>query len=94
MDIHFEKFRKTFSKPLLAKFDKRYAASSRIDDFFRGKDLTMLTDDKGRVMRVYIGKRTSSGNIAGDYYIRQVKASNGDLITQSHWDKKGTVSGK
>jgi len=94
MEINFEKFRKTFSKTLLAKLDKVYPASSRIDDSFRGNELTMITNAQGQVMRLYIGKRMPGGNIAGEYYIRQVKAMEGESIKSSHWDKKGKVTGK
>ena len=94
MEANFERIRKTFSEKLLAKLDKIYPASSRIDDSFRGNELTMITNALGQVMRVYIGKRMPGGNIAGEYYIRQVKAMEGDTIKSSHWDNKGKVTGK
>ena len=94
MEANFEKIRKTFSKDLLTKLDKIYPASSRIDDNFRGNELTMITNTLGQVMRLYMGKRMPNGNIAGDYYIRQVKVMEGDTIKSSHWDKKGKVTGK
>jgi hypothetical protein len=94
MEHNFERIRKTFSKSLLSKLEKTYAPSSRIDDHFRGNDITMLTNEFGQVMRLYIGKRMPAGNISGEYYIRQVKAKEGDVITLSHWDNKGKVTGK
>jgi hypothetical protein len=91
---NLEKIRKTISISLQNKLNKLYPPSSRIDDQFRGIDITFITNERGEVMHLYIGRRMSGGDISGEHYVRQVKQRENNAISKSHWDNKGKVSGK
>ena len=90
----FEKIRKGLSKTLEAKLNKKYPPSSKIDDQFKGNDITFYTNEFGEPFNLFIGKRNDKGNIVGEFYSRRVKKREGEKIIQSHWDNQGKVTGK
>jgi hypothetical protein len=78
---------------LEAKLAKLYSPSETIQDHFRGKDLTFITDKAGWAVTLYIGKRNQDGTIAGERYARRIQYStDGETIIKSHWDFKGKVT--
>ena len=78
---------------LEAKLAKPQAASARIDDNFRGKDITFITDKAGQAITLFIGKRNSDGSITGERYVRHLQyAPDGVSVLKSHWDNKGKVT--
>lgn len=88
-----EKFSKGIGKDLEAKLNKRYAVSSRIDDVFRGNDITFFTNEYGEPVTLFIGSRREDGNIVGECYVRRIKERNETKIIKSHWDNKGKIKG-
>jgi hypothetical protein len=81
------------STKLEAKLNKRYEPSSRIDEVYKGNDITFVTNERGEPVTLFIGKRGSDGAIAGERYVRTIKRStDGENIQHSHWDLKGKVS--
>jgi hypothetical protein len=78
---------------LEAKLAKTYAAAAKIEDNFRGKDITFITDKTGQAITLFIGKRNPDGSITGERYARRLQyAPDGVTITKSHWDFKGKVT--
>ncbi len=51
--------------PLLKKLNKIYTPSSRVDEIFKGNDITFITNSLGEPVTLYIGKRGGNGNIKG-----------------------------
>jgi hypothetical protein len=93
--LNLEKFKKSsVGKALEAKLNKKYPASSHIDDSFKGKDITMITNENGYPVTLFIGKRKDNGQIAGESYYRRIKKTENGMIKQSHWDKQGKIYGK
>lgn len=92
--LNKEKFRKGLSAALEKKLNKKYPPSSRIDDVFKGNDISFITNSDGEPVTLYIGKRREDGNISGELYSRRIKKRENGLITDSHWDNQGKVSGK
>src|SRR4051794_23551194 len=88
-----EKFHKGIGKDLEAKLNKRYLASSRIDDIFRGNDITFFTNEFGEPVTLFIGARREDGNIVGECYVRRIKERDNTKIIKSHWDNKGKIKG-
>ena len=79
------------SQKLIAKLSKHYAPQTRIDEAFRGKDMTFITNDRGEPVLLFIGTRQADGTIRGERYARRiVRGSDGSLM-KSHWDNKGKV---
>ena len=81
------------SQDLEKKLAKPFPPQSRIDDSFRGNDLTIITDENGDAISLFIGKRNPDGSIRGERYSRKLvrEAGTGRLL-KSHWDLKGKVS--
>lgn len=75
------------------KLNKRYPPSSRIDEVFRGNDLTFVTNEQGEPVTLFIGKRRPDGAIVGERYVRTIKRQpDGTAVQHSHWELKGKVS--
>ena len=69
---------------------KTYEPSSRIDKNFNGKDITMITNEDGEPIRLYLGRRKENGEITGEKFVRKEKLVQG--IKKTHWENKGRVS--
>ncbi len=81
------------SKKLEEKLSKTYEAKTRIDDVFKGNDITFITNELGEPVTLFIGKRGDEGAIKGERYVRTiVRSEDGSNIVKSHWDNKGRVS--
>jgi hypothetical protein len=75
------------------KLNKVYAPSSRIDEVFHGHDITMITNENGEPIHLFIGKRNDDGSIRGEHYARRIQREPGsERIVKSHWDNKGKVT--
>lgn len=75
------------------KLSKIYEPSSRIDDEFRGNDITFITNEKGEPVTLFIGKRREDGSIHGERYVRRIKQrTEQGTIEKSHWECKGKVT--
>ncbi|WMJ74216.1 hypothetical protein RCC89_13715 [Cytophagaceae bacterium ABcell3] len=83
--------RRLFGERLEKKLERKYAPCVRIDETFRNNDVTIVTNEQGLPVTLYIGKRNEDGSIKGDRYVRQIsKMSSGE--TKSHWERKGKVN--
>ena len=81
------------SAKLEEKLSKVYEPSSRIDDHFKGNDITFITNERGEPVTLFIGKRRSDGAINGERYVRTIKRqADGVSVQSSHWDLKGKVA--
>ena len=93
MNNNIEKLKKSgLGSLLIKKLEKIYQPSRRIDDVFKGNDITFITNEKGEPVTLYIGKRLENGVIKGDLFIRKIVRSPEGQILKSHWDNKGKVS--
>jgi hypothetical protein len=72
------------------KLRKTYEPSARIDDVFKGLDLTFTTNAQGEPVTLFLGKRRPDGTIVGERYVRTIKRRPGSQeVAASHWDLKG-----
>lgn len=74
------------------KLGKPFPPDSRVDETYRGKDLTIMTNENGEAVTLFIGKRSEGGSIKGERYVRQITRNDDGSIRKSHWDCKGKVS--
>jgi len=91
--LNREKIRRTLSKILEAKLNKKFRPQTRYDATFRGNDITYYTNELGEPVTLFIGERQKDGNIKGEYYTRTIKHGEGEKVIKSHWDNKGKVKG-
>lgn len=81
------------SPKLEEKLSKIYPAKTKVDDVFKGNDITFITNELGEPVTLFIGKRGEDGAIKGERYVRKiVRSEDGSKILKSHWDNKGKVS--
>lgn len=79
-------------EPILKIINKLYEPSSMITLTFKRYDLALKTDDKGRGIMLFIGKKKENGDIAGDRYARRLKEDAEGKIIKDHWEHKGKAS--
>lgn len=78
---------------LVDKLSKLYAPDSRLDQHYNGKDLTIITNELGEAITLFIGRRLEDGAISGERYVRKIiRDPQTKKIQRSHWDLKGKVS--
>lgn len=78
---------------LETKLTKKFTPDSRVEDNFRGKDLTLVINKAGDAITLFIGKRNPDGSITGERYVRKIQyASDKETIIKSHWELKGKVN--
>ena len=74
------------------KLSKTFAPSARLDDVFKGYDITFVTNENGEPVTLFFGKRRPDGQIAGERYTRTIKrAPDGIGVKSSHWDLRGKI---
>ncbi|HEY9001379.1 MAG TPA: hypothetical protein VIM89_08495 [Mucilaginibacter sp.] len=71
--------------------NKPYPASSINEITYRGRDIAFKTDEAGRPVLLFIGKKIAPGKIRGERYVRSmITTSEGKL--KDHWEKKGKAT--
>lgn len=81
------------SPKLEAKLSKKYEPDARLNDSFAGKDLTIITDQHGNAITLFLGKRRPDGAITGERFVRRIQfEADGQTIKASHWEAKGKVT--
>lgn len=74
------------------KLSKTYEPSARLDEVFKGYDITFLTNELGEPMTLFFGRRRPDGLIAGERYTRTIKRQPGSQeVKSSHWDNQGKI---
>jgi hypothetical protein len=80
------------SQHLQLQLNKGYALATSVDMRYKGNDLTFKTDDEGNPIVLFIGKRTASGKIKGERYVRVLKKDRHGVIIKDHWELKGKAT--
>lgn len=71
--------------------NKQYPALSINEITYRGRDIAFKTDNEGRPVLLFIGKKIAPGKIRGERYVRSmITTSEGKL--KDHWEKKGKAT--
>lgn len=74
------------------KLSKKFEPSSRLDDVFKGYDITFVTNEHGEPVTLFFGKRRPDGLIAGERFTRTIKRVPNSLeVKSSHWDNRGKI---
>ncbi|RRN77668.1 hypothetical protein EIM50_18435 [Pseudoxanthomonas sp. SGD-10] len=79
-------------EPILKILNKLYEPSSMIDVKFQRYDLRFKTDEDGKPVLLFIGKKDENGNIKGERYARRLKEDENGRLIKDHWDHKGKAS--
>jgi hypothetical protein len=79
-------------EPILKIINKIYEPNAMIGLTFKRYDLAIKTDEKGRAILLFMGKKKDNGEIAGDRYARRLKEDAVGKVIKDHWDHKGKAS--
>lgn len=82
----------SLKEPILKILVKQYAPLTMVEQKFGRYDLMFKTDEDGRPIVLFIGKKTSAGNIVGDRYARRLKIDDQGNIIKDHWELKGKAT--
>lgn len=79
---------------VLKILSKQYEPSSLIERRFGRYDLAFKTDEKGRAVMLFMGRKDENGNIVGERYARRLQLDADGKILKDHWDHKGKATSK
>lgn len=79
-------------EPILKLLAKQYEPSTLVETTFKRYDIAFKTDDAGRPILLFMGKRDEQGNIKGERYARRLKIDSEGKIIKDHWEHKGKAT--
>ncbi|WP_342645126.1 hypothetical protein [Mucilaginibacter sp. CSA2-8R] len=71
---------------------KSYEPLTLIEMPFKRYDLAFKTDDAGRPILLFIGKKDEKGQIKGERFARRLQTGPDGAIIKDHWENKGPAS--
>jgi hypothetical protein len=82
----------TIGYELLKILNKLYEPSGFIETKFKRYDIAFKTDEAGRPILLFIGKKDENGKINGERFARRLTFSDDGQIVKGHWDNKGKTN--
>lgn len=79
-------------EPLLKILNKVYEPNSMIEKPFKKYDAAFKTDEEGRPVLLFLGKKTAEGKIKGERFSRRIKIDKDGKVIKDHWEHKGKSS--
>ena len=79
-------------EPILKILNKVYEPSIMFETTFKNYDLAIKTDDEGRPIMLFMGKKSPSGLVKGDRFARRLKQNQQGEIIKDHWEHKGKAT--
>jgi hypothetical protein len=74
---------------LLLLLNKTYEPSALVETAFQRYDLAFKTNEHGKPILLFIGKKDEQGKIKGERFARRLVTDNSGQIIKDHWDNKG-----
>ncbi len=79
-------------EPVLKVLNKIYEPDSMIEKPFKKYYMTFKTDEAGRPILLFLGKKEVDGRIKGERFSRRLKTDSGGKIIKDHWEHKGKAT--
>lgn len=83
---------KELGAPVLKILNKYYEPSTMVETRFKRYDLAFKTDQEGRPVLLFMGKKDDTGKIKGERYARRLAFDTEGKIVKDHWDHKGKAT--
>ncbi len=83
---------KGLGEPLLKILNKKYSPSTMVEMTFKRYDLAFKTDEEGRPILLFMGKKDENGTIKGERYARKLVVDEEGKLVKDHWDHKGKAT--
>ncbi|RZL69582.1 MAG: hypothetical protein EOO93_01145 [Pedobacter sp.] len=82
----------SLKEPILKILSKTYEPLTMIEQSFGRYDMAFRTDEAGRPILFFLGRKDSNGKIKGDRYARRLVFDKDGKILKDHLDNKGKAS--
>ncbi|WP_345955714.1 hypothetical protein [Mucilaginibacter sp. PAMB04168] len=69
--------------------NKTYEPSTMVEMPFKRYDMAFKTDEAGRPILLFMGKKDEHGNIKGERFARRLKLGPDGSVIKDHWENKG-----
>ena len=79
-------------EPILKILNKQYEPSALIEVAFKRYDLAFKTDEEGRPILLFLGKKDHIGHIRGERFARRLKHDSQGRVIKDHWEHKGKAT--
>ncbi len=79
-------------EPIMKILNKLYEPSSIVEAKFKRYDLVFKTDETGRPVLLFMGKKNENGTVIGERYSRRLKFDINGVVVKDHWEHKGKAS--
>ena len=80
------------NEALLKIMSKLYEPSTLVELKFGRYDLVFKTDDAGRPILLFLGKKNAAGRITGERYARRLLFDTSGHVIKDHWERKGKAT--
>ncbi|RVU02489.1 hypothetical protein EOD41_00685 [Mucilaginibacter limnophilus] len=77
---------------IMKVLNKTYEPSTMIETQFKRYDIAFKTDEEGRPILLFMGKKDNKGNIKGERFARRLKVGPNGEVIKDHWENKGKAS--
>lgn len=79
-------------EPIMKILNQVYEPDSMIEKPFKKYHAAFKTDELGRPVLLFLGKRELDGRIVGERYSRRLKTDDDGKIIKDHWEHKGKAT--
>jgi hypothetical protein len=79
-------------EPVLKVLNKVYEPDSLVEKPFKKYDMAFKTDELGRPILLFLGKKEPDGRIKGERFSRRLKIDSNGKIIKDHWEHKGKAT--
>ncbi len=79
-------------EPVLKVLNKIYEPDSLIEKPFKNFHMAFKTDELGRPVLLFLGRKELNGKIKGERFSRRLKVDKDGKIIKDHWERKGKAT--
>lgn len=79
-------------EPIMKLMSKLYEPLATVEVKFQRYDLLFKTDEAGRPILLFLGKKDASGSIKGERFARRLKEDADGKMNEDHWEYKGKAT--
>jgi hypothetical protein len=77
---------------IMKLMNKLYEPLATVEAKFQRYDLLSKTDEAGRPILLFMGKKDPSGSIKGERFARRLKEDAEGKMIKDHWEHKGKAT--
>ncbi|MGV3703996.1 MAG: hypothetical protein ACO1NU_01350 [Arcticibacter sp.] len=79
-------------EPIMKILNKVYEPDAMVEQTYKRYDLAFKTDEEGRPVLLFMGKKDANGNVKGERFARRLKHDQSGQVIKDHWEHKGKAT--